>query len=892
MRGPPTDFWGKLRGDGMDLEWHPLADHCADVAACAEVLLLETALGRRLAALAGVGLWSDDQIARLGVLAALHDIGKFNRGFQGRWRTQNRRGPGHVGPAVALFGADGAEMQQRFIDALDFPSMSGWVSGEGADRLFLASVCHHGKPCDPNAEVLVDHAAWTSSDGLDPMDGVRRLVSDCRRWFPAAFAAIGATIPDLPVLQHAFSGLVTLADWLGSDARRFRFREIGDYDRMGFARATARESLRDLGLAASVVRARMPAGAPSFGAVSPHPPRAAQKAVGRLPIAREAALTILEAETGSGKTEAALLHFLRLFHAGAVDGMYFALPTRTAATEIHRRVEAAARTMFPDSGTRPPVVLAVPGYLRVDDQEGTREGECLAPFEVLWNDSDRERWRFRGWAAENSKRYLAGAISVGTVDQVLLSALAVPHSHMRAVALLRQLLVVDEVHASDTYMTRILVEVLNRHLEAGGHALLLSATLGASARDALIRCADRKHVAARFDAALAVPYPVISAASRSMPFATTSVPNDRGVRRTELAIEPIAQEPVRVAALALEAASRGARVLVLRNSVGEALATQSALEKAAVAGRELLLFRCTGLPAPYHARFAREDRLALDAALLEALQPNIRRETGVIVVATQTAQQSLDIDADLLVTDLCPADVLLQRLGRLHRHADERRPTGFHVPRAHMLVPGSRDLGQFIRHSGEARGPCGIGTVYEDLRALEATWRLIEEAGCVDVPTNSRLWVERATHPEALTSLVKELGGVWTDHHASLVGKQSAQRRQAQLQLASWTAVFGSQESLFPGKELDRRIATRLGISDRRARFERPVPGAFGTTVTELSIPGWMMYYVPDDARPSAVAADGGEIRFQMDACPFRYSRLGLERGTSAEDADDVVMDV
>lgn len=889
MKGPPTDFWGKLEGTDAGLQWHPLVDHSADVAACAEVLLLETALGRRQAVLAGVEQWSDEQMARFGVFAALHDVGKFNRGFQGRWRTPSRRGPGHVGPAVALFAADGAEAQQQFIDALDFQSMAAWVDGEdGAARLFLSAVCHHGKPCGLDAGTSMDYAAWTPGDGIDPMDGIRCLVSNCRRWFPAAFAASGATMPDLPALQHAFCGLVTLADWLGSDARRFRFREIGDYDRMAFARATARESLRDLGLAASVVRARLPAGASPFSAVSRHPPRAAQEAVGRLPVSREAALTVLEAETGSGKTEAGLFHFLRLFHAGIVDGMYFALPTRTAATEIHRRVESAVRTMFPHSATRPPVVLAVPGYLKVDDQEGER----LAPFEVLWNDDDRERWRFRGWAAENSKRYLAGAISVGTVDQVLLSALAVPHAHMRAVALLRQLLVVDEVHASDTYMTRILVEVLNRHLEAGGHALLLSATLGGSARDAFIRCADRSHVPTALDAALAAPYPVISAASRSGPLATTAVPSDHGGRRTEFFIEPIAEEPVRVAVLALEAAARGARVLVLRNTVGEALATQRALEEAAAAGREALLFRCTDLPAPYHARFAREDRLALDAALLDTLRPPIRRELGVVVVATQTAQQSLDIDADLLVTDLCPADVLLQRLGRLHRHADERRPAGFQVPHAHVLVPGSRDLGQFIRRSGEGRGPCGIGTVYEDLRALEATWRLMEETGCVEVPRDSRLWVERTTHPEALTSLVKELGGAWTDHHASLVGKHSAQRRQAQLQLASWTAVFGTQESLFPGQELDRWIATRLGISDRLARFEWPVSGAFGTTVTELSIPGWMMYDVPDDARPSAVAADGGEICFQMAARPFRYSRLGLERGTSAEDAADVVMDV
>ena len=110
-------------------------------------------------------------------------------------------------------------------------------------------------------------------------------------------------------------------------------------------------------------------------------------------------------------------------------------------------------------------------------------------FDSLWN--DHERWRFLSWAGEHPKRYLAGAISVGTVDQALLSALMVSHSHLRATSLLRQFLVVDEVHASDAYMATILREVLRFHLAAGGHAMLLSATLGSRAATALISAGER-----------------------------------------------------------------------------------------------------------------------------------------------------------------------------------------------------------------------------------------------------------------------------------------------------------------------------------------------------------------------------------------------------------------
>jgi CRISPR-associated endonuclease/helicase Cas3 len=325
-------------------------------------------------------------------------------------------------------------------------------------------------------------------------------------------------------------------------------------------------------------------------------------------------------------------------------------------------------------------------------------------------------------------------------------------------------------------------------------------------------------------------------------------------------------------------------VLVLRNTVREALATQVALETAAEAGgATALLFRCKGLAAPYHARFARDDRRELDAAMLDTFRPQVRRDVGVVVVATQTAQQSLDIDADLLVTDLCPADVLLQRLGRLHRHADARRPLGFETPLAHVLVPAARDLGTFIGKSGEANGPCGFGFVYEDLRALEATWRLIAELGGVSVPRDCRLWVERTTHPDALAAVAASLGARWGDHQVSITGKRSAQRVLAGHQLTRWDVAFGDPACQFPDA-LETHVATRLGVSDRRAQFEDGVRGAFGTTLSEIAVPGWWMHGVAEDAIPTDIVHDGDTLRFRMGVRPLRYSRLGLTRDDLVEE--------
>ena len=171
--------------------------------------------------------------------------------------------------------------------------------------------------------------------------------------------------------------------------------------------------------------------------------------------------------------------------------------------------------------------------------------------------------------------------------------------------------------------------------------------------------------------------------------------------------------------MALRAAEDGAKVLVIRNTVGAAIATAQALETAAGCSHPAL-FRVAGVATLHHGRFAPIDRQLLDAAVETALgkaSPAAAR----VVIGTQTLEQSLDLDADLLITDLCPVDVLLQRIGRLHRHA-RARPPGFAEPQAIVLTPRTRDLLPLLRGG---RGRHGLGLVYEDARIIEATWRLL-----------------------------------------------------------------------------------------------------------------------------------------------------------------------
>jgi CRISPR-associated endonuclease/helicase Cas3 len=865
----PATFWGKLEPrDGAPARWHPLVDHCADVAACCEALLVSDVVRKRLARLAGLRDLNTTQRARLCVLAALHDAGKFNHGFQAKADPLARDRRGHV---RELFGVLVAETRvtASLLAALGTDEIVAW----GAERLLYAAIAHHGEPVNLSVGAPVpDASQWLPRGSTDPVAGIADLARRARSWFPEAARGGDAFEPDATAFQHAFSGLVTLADWVGSDERFFPFSSADNGERIGDARAFAREAFSRLGLDARVARAALRDAPPEFTRIFEFPPRALQSAVIRLPVSRGGGVTILEAETGSGKTEAAIARFLALFAAGEVDGLYFALPTRTAATQIHSRVTSAMAKAFPDERTRPPVVLAVPGYVRVDNVHGEKNDARLPPFTVQWPDEHADRMRWRGWAAENAKRYLAGAVAVGTIDQVLLSSLPVKHAHLRASSLLRHLLVVDEVHASDAYMNRLLEEVIDRHVEAGGHVFLMSATLGSAAGARFL--ADERPPS--LTEAEAIPYPALTSGrgARSARVAIEGTGNPK-----EVVVETRAwmSEPAVIARHALELARRGARVLVLRNTVGGAVETQRALEEEAGGCDGAALFTCSGVPAPHHSRYAREDRERLDAAIEEAFGKQSRRN-GCVVVATQTVQQSLDLDADVLLTDLCPMDVLLQRIGRLHRHQERTRPAGFEAATAVLLVPCSRELDSFILKGGRARGPHGIGSVYPDLRILEATWRHAERPGAWRIPEMNRRLVEATTHPQALRAIGDAGGDAWAAHQAEVTGAKSAARVLAGANTFDWRQPFGDRGF---ATAIDGVAKTRLGAGDRVARFEAPLGGPFGGTFQTITIPAWLAGEIADDAVPLVTSMSAEGVRFAFGAQSFVYDRLGLRRDSS-----------
>jgi len=845
----PSHFWAKLNygEEGRVEGWLPLVAHSADVAAVLRSLLQETSLRNRLSAVSDNGL-TDVHVERLSVLAALHDAGKANQGFQNR-AFDKQPTDDHLTPIVGMLAT--VEKRRILGDSLRLRDLTSWFDDIGG--WLRTTWSHHGWPVDVAPP---EPGRWPDRS----LSRLERLGDQVRDWFPMAFEGTAPALTSSQ-LQHLFNGTLTLADWIASEDSFWQKDREGDLldsnAAIQDARRKARKAVGDLylDLQGTEVDNSLET---VLGGYTPYD---IQEKVQQLPAGDCGSLTILESATGSGKTEGAIGRFLRLLQRGEVDSMYFALPTRSAATQLHGRVREAVRRTFE---TPPPVHLAVPGYLKVDDTEGQRFG-----FDVRWD----EPVGARGWAAESSKRYTASPIAVGTVDQVLLSALRTNHSHLRTAGLSRSLLVVDEVHASSVYMNELLHNVLSFHRALGGHAVLMSATLGARAR-ASFTGGDLP----AFEEAQGQDYPMIThdIGSGRPERVSAAAPSDG--KEVQVKTEPWMEDHRQVAARAQEAAEEGAFVLVIRNTVAECQKTHGYLDNQCS-------LQVSGIASPHHSRYAPEDRERLDDRVEQVYgknevkgEPTRPEGGGVVTVATQTVEQSLDIDADLLITDLCPMDVLLQRVGRLHRHDRPNRPGEYEKAKCIVLTPGCRDLTAGMSE-GDGRGfpGPGLGSVYRDLRIIEATWRALESReqevdGWIEIPKDNRALVEEATHPTIIEQI--ESGSMWQAHADQVRKLARAEALEARNNLIDRGNPFTAGNNQFPGHQMK----TRLGEEDIQVELQSPQQTPFGEEVQQITLSPYLFDERPDDGKAEAVHQSGIGFRFAFAGTEFEYTSSGIRK--------------
>lgn len=310
-------------------------------------------------------------------------------------------------------------------------------------------------------------------------------------------------------------------------------------------------------------------------------------------------------------------------------------------------------------------------------------------------------------------------------------------------------------------------------------------------------------------------------------------------------------------------------MLVVCNTVRRANALFRHIEAALQQEQPALLdalFNLDGVRGPHHGRFARADRERLDTAVTTCLGKG-SPAGPLLLIGTQTLEQSLDIDADWLITDLAPMDVLIQRFGRLHRHTRQNRPAIFAKPRALVRVP-ERDLATYLAKDDTLRAPAGLGTVYADGRVLALTWQSLAADPELTLPDQARSRIEAATHPERFA----RLPAPWPAHGAAIEGKELSEIRQA-LRSVLEEKPFGELHYVDTGEQ----VLTRLGEPSFDIPLAEPMRSPFGAKIERLTIPAhWLSNGAVPERLEAKPTAEG--FRFSIGNAAFRYTRFGLEK--------------
>ncbi len=326
---------------------------------------------------------------------------------------------------------------------------------------------------------------------------------------------------------------------------------------------------------------------------------------------------VLRAPTGAGKTWAAILGFLyeRVHLASRLDGVIYAVPLRALGSDIHDSLHCGLSR-----------ILAVS-----DDPVRKDEASTLSLTIQM--------------GGQGYDPHLRGEVIVSTIDQVLTAYLARPvalssgQSNINLGALLGKLIIFDEVHLLESNGALVTLIEMARRLKGLSQFLLMTATLSQTATETIAGAIDAEIVTLTADDLSALP------AHRDKERKYTWV--GRPIEATDIVRH------------------HKNRTIVVCNTV--ARAQELFMDVRALAAQshpncQVILI---------HNRFYAHHRVDKEKLIRKLLGPDAH-EGDVIVVATQVIEAGLDISADVLHTDLCPANSVVQRAGRCARYGTPR----------------------------------------------------------------------------------------------------------------------------------------------------------------------------------------------------------------------------
>ncbi|MCR6650183.1 MAG: CRISPR-associated helicase Cas3' [Cellvibrionaceae bacterium] len=712
-------YWGKAKKDPQSAgpNYHLLPYHSLDVAAVGrEYLTQHDALSRFFCE--QLSCSKETWLNWASFWLAIHDLGKFSEAFQSQkpelFEQLQGREPN---PERSYSERHDSLGQWYWNDRLADELAEGrWIEAPqtALDCWMRAVTGHHGQPPKPSPPNCASDDHFSKRDRM----AIREFVEQIQVIFiSGSEKTIFGNLTEAQceklsqMLSWWFTGIAVLADWLGSNTEYFEYsaEEISLSEYWHKTRSYAQKALSESGVVPCAVKQNL-----SFADLFPQikEPSPLQQSVNDLDLSVSPKIYLLEDVTGAGKTEAAIALAYRLMMSGNANGFFVALPTMATANAMYERIADVYSSLFADDTS---LVLAHGSRNLVDDFAKTIVQPSKTEDDPEQSDETASA-RCTAWLADHNKRALLAQVGVGTIDQVLLGVLHSKHQSLRLLGLFGKVLVVDEVHACDAYMQGVLEVLLEFHARAGGSAILLSATLPGHIKQRLLS-AYAKGRGMQAPSITVDAYPLMTRWQQCHPdflYQEQVATRQAVIRKVLIAYQ---HEVAHVKNVVLEALDAGKCVCWIRNTIADALDAYR-LFADSVADDRITLF---------HARFCLSDRLKTEEEIIKKFGKTSteRERRGRLVIATQVIEQSLDVDFDLLISDLAPIDRLIQRAGRLQRHARDLH--------GNRLLEGSKD---------QRGDPCMWIYAPEWMTEPPDTWikNVLPKTGFV-YPDHGQLWL-------------------------------------------------------------------------------------------------------------------------------------------------------
>ena len=791
---PPLDMtvgknaWSKFdRASGDCLA---LYRHLDDVACVAEILW-DKWLPQSSKRLIAASLSDSQKLAKsLSVfLAAGHDIGKHSGPFAGKVPQLKQR---MIDAGASFVNFTSSEVKSAPHGVFSGFSFIDWMTG----RFPSAS-----KPAVESIAVILagHHGVFPARNGGKDQycrEEPTHWHEDRMQYWDRAAAVAQLSKEDLELLsisplsqpaQMVLCGFLIVCDWVGSNKQFFPLRD----SRSSTERAESAVLQLDLPAPWSPVvpetdeqlfqdSFKLPDGA------SPRPVQT--KAMELARICQSPSLFIIEAPTGEGKTEAALAAAEILASRFQLGGVTVALPTCATSDAMFPRITRWLAKRLPDSAVVSTILTH--GKAQFNEEYRGLFGSSSSRFSTIYDDEATGQQMIAHWWLAGRKTSALADFTVGTIDQVLFAALRSRHLALRHLGLSGKVVILDEIHMADSYMNVYLDRVLEWLGAMMVPVIALSATLDPQRRAELLtsykagmvqaiagknykrssKKQDYKNILSTRG------YPLISVVSADQ-IQQHELPLSG--RESTFYVDFIGEGVDAIVNEVLRKENATGCIGIVCNTINRAQEVYELLVQSLGTQNEVILL---------HSRFLGFERRRIEKGLVEQLGPqSASRPKRLIVVSTQVIEQSLDIDFDLLISDICPMDLLFQRAGRLHRHAraaDERPES---MQRARFLISGCtppsadepptivkgirmvygeskllRSLATILQHGDEFKSPGDVEPLVRQAYSLELqppaswdeAWKVAEEqaekekadkedkAKCyrIDRPTEDALW--------------------------------------------------------------------------------------------------------------------------------------------------------